>query len=122
MRNLSIIGRIGKDAAIKTNASNGNQFLSVSVALSEGKGERQETFWYDCLSNNTKLAEWLLQGKVIHVTGTPSERIHEGKIYRTINNAQITFVPSTKEKEQTTTTQTQSSSAPTNDVNDDLPF
>jgi len=120
MRNLSIIGRIGKDAAIKTNASNGNQFISVSLAVSEGKGERQETFWYDCLSNNVKLAEWLLQGKVIHVIGTPSERIHEGKIYRTINNAQITFVPSSKQ--ETTTTQTQSSSAPTNDANDDLPF
>ena len=49
--NLTIVGRIGRDAEVKT-TKNGTTFLEFSVAVSSdqpGQGEREEiTHWYSC--------------------------------------------------------------------------
>lgn len=117
MRSISIIGRIGKDAETKK-AANGNDFVKVSVCVNEGKGEDQVSIWYDCLSSNTNFAKWLVKGAVFHVTGIPSETVYEGKIQRSIRNAQFNYIPQSKIAEDGKPT----GSAINKDLNEDLPF
>jgi single-stranded DNA-binding protein len=116
MRSISIIGRIGKDAEIKT-ASNGKEFLKVSLCVNEGKGDEQLSIWYDCISSNMVLAKWLTKGSVFHVSGKPVERLYEGKIQLGIQNAQFNFIPQSKKEDGKPT-----GTAINKDLDDDLPF
>jgi single stranded DNA-binding protein len=76
MEHLTISGRLGGDAEVKTTAR-GNKYVSFRIAVdSRGKGGETTTNWYNVSSfqeNHTgKMVEFLKKGKGLIVSGTPS--------------------------------------------------
>lgn len=76
MLELTMIGHIGRDAEIKE--SNGNKFLSFSVAetlrkqVDEETGEvlrNEKTTWVRVTSNQLSLAPYLKKGTMIYLRG-----------------------------------------------------
>ncbi len=82
MLQLTIIGNLGQDAKIQV--SNGNEFLSFSLAhnnvvvtVDETTGEeikRETTYWVSVTSNQLKLAPYLKKGSQVFVQGDMSLR------------------------------------------------
>lgn len=93
MKNLTIAGRIGKDAVIRT-TQGGDKVTSWSVAVDEGFGDRKRTLWFDASmwgQRGEKLAEYLTKGSNVTVSGELSTREHDGKTYLTIRVNDVTL-------------------------------
>ena len=76
MEHLTISGRLGKDAEVKTTAR-GNKYVSFTLAVdSKNKNGESVTNWYNVSSfqeNHTgKMVEFLKKGKGLIVSGIPS--------------------------------------------------
>lgn len=101
MRELTIYGRIGRDAEVKY--YNGDkQLISFSVGTTCGFGERQKTIWYKCTSfrgSDVKLVQYLLKGQPVIIAGehgkdewTDNNGVQ--KVADTINIKNIILLPS----------------------------
>lgn len=80
---VTVAGALGKDAVAKS-TQNGDQLCTFSVAGSVGYGDRKQTIWFDVTKwgkGADKLANMLLKGSKVTVSGELSEREHEGKRY-----------------------------------------
>lgn len=105
MKLLTIIGNIGKDAAIKEN--NGKKQLMFSVAVNDNYKDAQgnkieRTDWISVFSNQLALAPYLLKGTKVFVQGNTSNRIYVGddrqqRIGTTINAQIIQLLSSKKD-------------------------
>ena len=78
MEQVTVIGNIGKDAEIKVH--NGNQFVSFSIAANKkfknAQGEPVErTTWYNCITRQINLAQWLKKGTQVLVQGEPNNKV-----------------------------------------------
>ena len=76
MEHLTISGRLGRDAEVKTTAR-GNKYVSFTLAVdSKNKNGESVTNWYNVSSfqeNHTgKMVEFLKKGKGLIVSGIPS--------------------------------------------------
>ncbi len=77
---LAIIGRLGRDAQVRS--VNNSYVINFSVAHSERNRQGEEmTTWVNCSywRNNfdqTKIVEYLKKGKLVYVEGTPSVRTY----------------------------------------------
>lgn len=93
MKNITIAGRLGKDAVLrKTNG--GDSVLGFSVATDDGYGENKRTIWFDCSvwgKRADALAKHLVKGSVVAVAGDLSTREHEGKTYLTVRVSELTM-------------------------------
>lgn len=81
MNIITIAGRLGKDAEIRTTSS-GKPVASFSVA--DDQGREKGTIWWNCQlwgERGEKLAQYLRKGSPVTVTGSLSEREYEGKKY-----------------------------------------
>ena len=87
MLKMQIIGHCGADAEIKS--SNGKEFMKVSVASTEKRGDKEVTTWVDIISGLTKLQPHLTKGKQIYASGTPSFSSYNDKPQITLNNPEI---------------------------------
>ena len=99
MNSLSIIGRVGKDAATKT-VGNNRLATSWSVAVNVGWGEKQETLWFDCTmwgDRGEKVGAHIAKGDQIGVTGSLSTREHDGKTYLKIDVQDVTLIGGKRE-------------------------
>jgi single-strand DNA-binding protein len=81
MKLLTIIGNIGKDAAVKEN--NGKKQLMFSVAVNDNYKDAQgnkveRTDWITVFSNQLTLSPYLLKGTKVFVQGNTSSRIYLG--------------------------------------------
>lgn len=103
MKQLTIIGNIGKDAVIKEN--NGKKQLMFSVAVNDNYKDAQglkveRTDWISVFSNQLTLQAYLLKGTKVYVQGNTSSRIYvdDNKVQRigTTVNAQIIQLLSSK--------------------------
>lgn len=80
MIKLEIIGRLGSDATIKEIEN--NQVIEFSIAVSETftkNGEKQtNTTWINAKKwgNNTSIAQYLLKGGQVYVSGKPKNRAY----------------------------------------------
>lgn len=79
MEHLTISGRLGRDAEVKTTAR-GNKYVSFTLAVdSKNKNGESVTNWYTVSSfqeNHTgKMVEFLKKGKGLIVSGIPSYSI-----------------------------------------------
>ena len=79
MEHLTISGRLGKDAEVKSTAR-GNKYVSFTLAVdSKNKNGESVTNWYNVSSfqeNHTgKMVEFLKKGKGLIVSGIPSYSI-----------------------------------------------
>lgn len=112
MRELQIIGYIGKDAEYQT--GRGSEFITFSVATDNGKnkdGTDRPTTWVNCTMPDNeytaKLFPWLKKGTQVFIRGAASSRAwinKEGKPDSSlnINVDKVKFVGSSKNNNQST--------------------
>lgn len=89
----SVIGRVGKDAVLR-NAGE-TPVLGFSLATDAGFGDRKVTTWVDCSlwgKRAESLADKILKGDRIAVTGEHSTREHDGKTYTTLKVVEVTLL------------------------------
>lgn len=148
MEQTTVIGNLGRDAESKVH--NGNQFVSFTIAASKkytkANGEKVErTTWYNCVTRQMNLAQYLRKGTQVLVQGEPNNKAFrnnngEWLVSNNINCDMIQLLGSPKENgssgsQQTTQAASQStqvsrqpvqtpepSFASTGDDKDDLPF
>lgn len=124
MNSLNIIGRIGKDAVLRSTQS--DQVLGFSVAFDSGFGEKKQTIWLDCSlwgKRGASVADYLKKGKQVGVTGELGTREHDGKTYLTLRVADVTLIGS-KDGDQKSEPRQQSASQQSGAefAEDDIPF
>ena len=96
MQVLTIAGNVGKDA-VKRTTQGGDDVLSFSVAVNNGKdkeGNNRPATWFDCSlwgKRASSLEPHIRKGDKIAVTGRPTTRAHEGKAYLGLTVDQLTF-------------------------------
>lgn len=81
MQIITIAGNIGKDAETRS-LSSGDTVTGFSVAAKNGK-DKPPT-WFDCSiwgKRGTALCQYLTKGSSVTVSGTLTQREHEGKTY-----------------------------------------
>lgn len=99
MNIFSATGNLGKDCR-KGNAGN-TAVLNFSIGVKSGFGEREQTLWIDCSlfgkQAESKLADYLVKGQQVAVSGELGTRLHEEKIYLTLRVNSIDLVGGKKE-------------------------
>lgn len=83
MNNLTVAGRIGKDAVLRFTGE-GKPVAGFNVASDVGYGDNKQTLWFSCSlwgKRAESLAVYLLKGTQVTVIGELSTREHEGKTY-----------------------------------------
>lgn len=73
---MTVTGRLGRDAELKTMQS-GKKVLSFSIADDIGWGDKKRTQWISCAlfgDRAEKLAQYLTKGSMVECVGTPSAR------------------------------------------------
>lgn len=92
MKNITIAGRLGKDASLRD--AGGTDVLGFSVAVDDGYGDNKRTLWFDCSvwgKRASALAPHLTKGSAVAVSGDLSTREHEGRTYLTVRVAELTM-------------------------------
>lgn len=96
MQILTIAGNVGKDAKLNT-LRDGEKVLNFSIAVDNGKdkdGKARPATWFDCAlwgKRADALEQYILKGTKLAVSGRPSAREHEGKVYLGITVNELTF-------------------------------
>ena len=81
MANLSLAGRLGRDAETRTTQS-GTKVTQFSVPYDVGFGNSKKTVWVRCSfwgDRGEKVAPYLTKGAGVFVSGEPSINTFEGK-------------------------------------------
>jgi len=97
MQTLTLAGTVGRDAELR-NTQGGDQVLNFSLAIDNGKdksGNKREPTWFDCSlwgKRASSLAPHVRKGDKLAVTGRPSAREHNGKVYLGCNVQELTFM------------------------------
>lgn len=103
MKNITIAGRIGKDAVVRT-TQGGDKVTSWGVAVEERSGQEKRTIWFDCSlwgKRGESLAQYLTKGASVTVSGELSTREHEGRTYLTVRVHDVTLQGGQREGGQT---------------------
>ena len=83
MINVTVAGRLGKDAELRQ--AGNSQVCSFSVAGDTGFGDKKQSHWFNCSlwgNQGAALQQYLLKGQQVTVIGEYSEREYEGKAYK----------------------------------------
>lgn len=83
MINVTVAGRLGKDAELRQ--AGNSQVCSFSVAGDTGFGDRKQSHWFNCSlwgNQGAALQQYLRKGQQVTVIGEYSEREYEGKQYK----------------------------------------
>jgi single-strand DNA-binding protein len=103
MQILTIAGNVGKDAKLNT-LRDGEKVLNFSIAVDNGKdkdGKSRPATWFDCAlwgKRAEALEQYILKGTKLAVSGRPSAREHEGKVYLGITVNELTFQGSSQQR------------------------
>jgi single-strand DNA-binding protein len=92
MKNLTIAGRLTKDA--ETRDAGGSRVTGFSVAVDNWDGKTKGTLFFDASmwgDRGEKLAQYLIKGVSVTVSGDLGTREYDGKIYLTIRVADVTL-------------------------------
>lgn len=96
MEVLMIAGTVGRDAELR-NTQGGDAVLGFSLAVDQGKdrdGQKRPAKWYDCSiwgKRATALQHHITKGSKLTLTGRPTAREHNGKVYMGISVNELTF-------------------------------
>jgi single-strand DNA-binding protein len=93
MKNITIAGRITKDAEQRT-TTGGDKVTAFSVAVDDRSGKEKGTIFFDCNlwgARGDSLAQYLTKGSSVTVCGDLSKREHEGKSYLTVRVDNVTL-------------------------------
>lgn len=94
MKNITIAGRLGKDATLRRTQS-GDPVLGFSVAVDHRAGKEKQTVWFECAlwgKRGEALAQYLTKGTSVCVSGDLGTREYEGKTYLQVRADQVTLV------------------------------
>lgn len=94
------VGRVGKDAEVRTTAS-GQVVTGFSLAVNTGYGDNQQTRWLDCSiwgKRGENIAQYIRKGSMVTAVGQMGQREYEGKTYDTLNVSEIVLPPRTEKK------------------------
>lgn len=83
MINITVAGRLGKDAEMRQAGS--SQVCSFSVACDTGFGDRKQSHWFECSlwgNRGQAMQQYLKKGQEVVVIGEFSERDYNGKQYK----------------------------------------
>ena len=92
MKNITIAGRVGKDATLRSTGK--DNVLSFPVATDDGYGKDKKTMWFDCSvwgKRGETLESMLSKGTAVTVSGELGMRVHEGNAYLTVNVTNVTL-------------------------------
>lgn len=91
MNLFAATGNLGKDC--RKGEAGGTAVLNFSIGVKSGYGDKEQTLWIDCAiwgkQAESKLADYLVKGQKVAVTGELGQREHEGKNYLTLRVASI---------------------------------
>ncbi len=82
MKQLSIAGRIGKDAEIKTTTQGGHTLCRWTVAVDSRKGQERTTTWVSCTlfgKRGEALAKYMTKGTAVACVGDLEVRTWQDK-------------------------------------------
>lgn len=94
MQVIILSGNLARDAESKTTQS-GKQVCSFSVGVAQGWGDNKSTNWYRCNvwgDRGEKIAQYLLKGVKVFVTGELSIGSYEGKTQLEVRVSEVEFV------------------------------
>ncbi len=126
MKNITISGRIGKDAILRR-TQNGDAVLGFTVAVDDGYGQNKSTMWFDASiwgKRGESLEQYLRKGTRVTANGEFGLREHDGKSYPTIRVNEIDF-DAQKRDERHELSQSRHPGQPanfSNDLDDEIPF
>lgn len=92
MKNITIAGRLTRDAETRT--AGNDPVTGFSVAVDDRQGKEKTTLFFDCSlwgKRGESLAQYLTKGSSVTVTGDLSKREHDGKTYLTIRVNDVTL-------------------------------
>lgn len=129
MNSFSGIGRIGRDAVTR-HTSNGKPVTGWALAIDSGFGENKKTTWIDCSlwgDRGAKVAEYIVKGQRLGVTGEIGTREHDGKTYVTLNVHEVTLLGDSRsgagsEKPARAPQQPQRAAVAADEFEDSIPF
>lgn len=92
MKNLTIAGRLTKDAT--TREAGSDKVTGFSVAVDDRQGKEKSTLFFDCSmwgKRGETLAQYLVKGSQVTVSGDLGTREYEGKTYLTLRANDVTL-------------------------------
>ena len=124
MKVITIAGNLGKDCEVQTNQR--GEFITFSVAVTEGSRENQKTTWFGCSSYQTNIAQYLKKGTKVVVTGSLSIEEKGAKTYHNIRASHIKFwndrKVTTQDQSEDTSENSENSDNINQDFDDEIPF
>lgn len=93
MLEVTIAGRLGRDAEYKKTAN--SELCSFSVAADVGFGDNKQTYWVDVTKwgkGTEGLSRILGKGSAVAVTGELTTREHNGKTYLQCRASALTLL------------------------------
>lgn len=128
MNLFAATGNLGKDC--RKGEAGGTAVLNFSIGVKSGYGDKEQTLWVDCAlwgkQAESKLADYLVKGQKVAVTGELGQREHEGKNYLTLRVASIDLCGGKSEGGQQAAPKPQQPaqvpSAGYGSLDDDIPF
>lgn len=92
MKNITIAGRLTKDAELRQAGS--DSVLGFSVAVDDRQGKEKSTIFFECNlwgKRGESLQQYLTKGSSVTVSGDLSKREHDGKTYLGVRVDQVTL-------------------------------
>ena len=127
MKNLTIAGRLTKDA--ETRDAGGSRVTGFSVAVDNWDGKTKGTLFFDASwwgAKGEKMAQYLTKATAVTVSGDLGTREHNGKTYLTIRVADVTLQggkpAASDSSEGFSGPAGKASPASSYDLSDDIPF
>jgi single-strand DNA-binding protein len=93
MKNITIAGRLTRDAENRTAGS--DNVTGFSVAVDDRSGKEKTTLFFDCSlwgKRGEALSQYLTKGTSVAVAGDLSTREHNGKTYLSVRAEQVTLL------------------------------
>ena len=122
MNVITFTGNLGKDAERKS-MSDGTAVLRFSVADSQGKDK--PAIWWNCDLYGKRaesLAQYMVKGQQVTVTGTVSEREYEGKKYMSVRVNDLALQGGKPSGQPSPQRAAQPAQGGFDDMADDIPF
>lgn len=118
MKAITIVGRLTKDGEVQENERGG--FVRFSVAVDDGYGQDKGTIFFDVNYNRIQIAQYLLKGTTVAVTGELKTREYNGKTYLSVRPSEVKLLGGGK-REAVQHTEWQAPE-PKRDFNDEISF
>jgi single-strand DNA-binding protein len=121
MQQITIAGRLGRDATLNT-TQGGQSVCGFSVAVDTGFGDNKQTSWWRCSlwgRRGDKLQPYLTKGSNVTVAGAFSLGEYDGKPQLNINVSEITLQGGGQKRGSASDA---GHHAEPDDLDDDVPF